>query len=95
VIQSVAGPVDKPVVFLGLTRENTDRMHTDQPIRVRLRELHPDLPDVTVVLHAGETDRDLRRQLQMVSGPPTPPPEPPTPERSQQWKPGKGWTSRG
>lgn len=92
-IKAVAGGKDKPVVFLGLTRENTDRLHGNEPIPVRLREIHADLPDVTVVLLAGEDDAELQEDLRALGGPPGPPPTPPTPRRPRRWRPETGWTT--
>jgi hypothetical protein len=63
VIKAVAGTPEAPVVFLGLSRANTDRLHANQPIAVSLRALHPDLPDVTVVLLAGETEGAIAEDL--------------------------------
>lgn len=62
-IKAVAGGPARPTVFLGLSRENTDRLHANQPIAVRLRELHPNLPDITVVLLAGDTEDDIAEDL--------------------------------
>lgn len=50
-------------IILGLSRANTERLHANQPIPVRLRELDPSLPDLTVVLLAGETEDDLAEDL--------------------------------
>jgi hypothetical protein len=57
-------------VILGLSRENTDRLHRNQPIPVRLRELDPSLPDVTVLLIAGETEDDLAEDLRALGARP-------------------------
>lgn len=91
-IKAVAGSKDRPVVFLGLTRDNTDRLHTNQPIAVSLRALHPDLPDLEVVLMAGETEADITEDLRALGGPPTPPPTPATPDQARRWQPETGWT---
>lgn len=52
-----------PTVFLGLSRENTRRLLDNQPIPVKLRELHPSLPDITIVLLGGETEADILEDL--------------------------------
>ena len=59
-------------VVLGLSRENTERLHRNQPIPVRLRDLDGALPDVTVLLIAGETEADLAEDLRALGTPPTP-----------------------
>jgi hypothetical protein len=70
VIKAVASGADgAPVVFLGLSRENCTRLLANQPIPVRLRELHPDLPDLTVMLLGGETEDDIAEDLRVL-GPP-------------------------
>jgi hypothetical protein len=68
-IKAVASGPDGSVVFLGLSRENTRRLLDNQPIRVRLRELHPDLPDLTVVLLGGETEDDIAEDLRVLGRP--------------------------
>lgn len=67
-IKAVSGSKDAPVVFLGLSRENTVRLLANQPIPVKLRELHPDLPDVTVVLLGGETEAEIAEDLRALGG---------------------------
>ncbi len=62
-IKAVAGAEESPTVFLGLSRENTRRLLADQPIVVKLRDLHPALPDLTVVLLGGETEELIEAQL--------------------------------
>ncbi len=66
-IKAVATLADgRTAVFLGLSRDNTVRLHEGKPIPVRLRELHPDLPDLDVVLVAGETEDDIREDLRVL-----------------------------
>jgi hypothetical protein len=57
-----------PVILLGLSRENVDRLMDDQPIRVNLAEItgHA-LPALWVALMGGETDEDIRKQLEDTS----------------------------
>ena len=62
-IKAVAGSKDQPTVLLGLSRQNTDGLHANRPIPVRLRDLHPDLPDLTIVLLGGETEEDIVEDL--------------------------------
>jgi hypothetical protein len=67
VIKAVATTRDgRTAVFLGLSRENTDRLHDNKPMVVRLRELHPALPDLDIVLLAGETEVDIREDLRVL-----------------------------
>jgi hypothetical protein len=66
VIKAVGTGRGGPVVFLGLSRENTRRLLANQPIRVRSRELHADLPDLTVVLLGGETEDDIAEDLRVL-----------------------------
>ncbi len=56
----------RTVVFLGLSRMNTQRLHDDKPIVVRLTELDPRLPDLDVVLLAGETEEAIAAQFASV-----------------------------
>lgn len=62
-IKAVGSGADGPIVFLGLSRENCTRLLANQPIPVRLRELSPDLPDLTIVLIGGETEADMAEDL--------------------------------
>lgn len=63
-IKAVAsGKNGKPVVILGLSRENTVRLLSNMPIPVKLRELSPDLPDIEIVLLGGETEADIAEDL--------------------------------
>lgn len=69
-IKAVTTTTDgRPAVFLGLSRENTTRLHEGKPIVVRLRELHLGLPDLDVMLIAGETEDDIAEDLLRVLGP--------------------------
>jgi hypothetical protein len=64
-MQAVAATSEGSMVFLGLTPENVRRLTAEQqPIRVRLDELDPRLPPVTVVLFAGDTDEGMAEHLQ-------------------------------
>lgn len=66
-IKAVATQKDgSTAVFLGLSRENVDRLLANQPIAVKLRELHPDLPDLTVILLGGETEADIAEDLRVL-----------------------------
>lgn len=51
------------LVFLGLSQENCDRLVDNQPIPVRLRELDPSLPDITIVLFGGEDNDEMISRL--------------------------------
>lgn len=65
-IKAVASGESGTIVFLGLSRENTARLLANQPIPVKLRELHADLPDLTVVLLGGETEDDIAEDLRVL-----------------------------
>lgn len=63
-IKAVAGgPGGPSTVILGLSRMNTERLLDNQPILVSLRELHRSLPDIKVLLLAGETEDVLTEDL--------------------------------
>lgn len=50
----------EPIVILGLTRENIDRLTAGQPVAITPRELAQlDCPEVMIVIHYGETERDI------------------------------------
>lgn len=57
------GAAGRTVVILGLSRENQVRMNADMPVRVRLRDLDPKLPNIEVAIIGGETEADLEDQL--------------------------------
>jgi hypothetical protein len=54
-------PEGKRIYFVGLSRENINRLTRDEPITVLLRELGG--PDATVVLCFGETEKLLFNRL--------------------------------
>lgn len=62
-IKAVAGTTERPTVILGLSAENMRRLLANQPIPVDLKELHPDLPELRIVLLGGETEDDLAEDL--------------------------------
>lgn len=54
----------KPLLVLGLTRENLDRLSANQPIVIipeQMAELQ--LPEMTIVILGGETMQDLNEDL--------------------------------
>lgn len=54
----------KPLLVLGLTRENLDRLSANQPIVIipeQMTELQ--LPEMTIVILGGETMQDLNEDL--------------------------------
>lgn len=51
------------VVFLGLSRRNTELLLEDKPMVIDLHQLDPRLPEVEIVLFAGETEEELASQL--------------------------------
>jgi hypothetical protein len=52
-----------PLLILGLSRENTRRLHDGQPIRIRVDHVDPRLPTLEVVLMAGDTEESLTAAL--------------------------------
>lgn len=65
-IKMVATVNNRRTLFLGLSRENTTRLHDDQPIAVDVQALLALLPvdDVQdVVIFAGETEESMADQL--------------------------------
>lgn len=54
-------------LFLGLSRENTKRLHDNKPIMFRLRDVQPDLPDISVVIMAGESNDELMEDLRSMA----------------------------
>lgn len=63
----------RSVLVLGLSRENTRRLHAGQPIEVRAAEVDPRLPELTVWLMAGETEDAIADELQQhLGGSPNP-----------------------
>ncbi len=56
----------KQLLLLGLSRANTTRLHQGQPIRFNLRDIATgglELPDLVVVICAGETEREIHQEL--------------------------------
>ena len=63
VIKAVLGTVRKPTIFLGISGENFTRLMAKEPILVKLKELHPQLPDVNIVLLGGRTEEEIKVDL--------------------------------
>lgn len=56
----------KTLVILGLSRENTRRLHKDEPIVMNLAELATpgvELPDVSIMILAGESEAEISTKL--------------------------------
>ena len=53
----------RSVLVLGLSRENTRRLHAGQPIEVRTADVDPRLPELTLWLVAGETEEAIGAML--------------------------------
>lgn len=68
-IKATGGTKDgTPLLVLGLSRENTKRLHEGKPILVRADEIDPRLPRIAVWLVAGETEDEIAAELgQLVS----------------------------
>jgi hypothetical protein len=63
-IKATGGTTDgTPMIWLGLSRENTRRLHADEPIRIRTDHVDPRLPPLEIVLFAGETEEEMAATL--------------------------------
>jgi hypothetical protein len=65
-LKAVVRVNNRVTLFLGITRDNTDRLHVDEPIAIDLQVLVQQSggrPVQDIVLYAGETDRDVYDQL--------------------------------
>lgn len=70
-IKAVAkGKRGQPVVILGLSAENMKRLMANKPIPVKLRQLHPDLPDLDILILGGQTEDDIAEDLRSLGGQP-------------------------
>lgn len=56
-------------LLLGLSRQNTERLHDGQPIVLNANDVDPRLPELRIALAAGETEEALRRELERYSRP--------------------------
>lgn len=54
-------------VIFGISRGNWNKLYAGQPIVVKLRELHPDLPDIAVSLLGGETEDDIMEDFRVLA----------------------------
>lgn len=50
-------------VVLGLLPRHWGRMRSGETLRVRLTDVHPNLPDLTVVLVGGDTESAILEDL--------------------------------
>jgi hypothetical protein len=75
VIKATGGSKDgTPMLILGLSRTNTDRLLAGQPIHVRADQTDPRLPALHIVLMGGETEQAIAAELgQHETGPEAPP----------------------
>lgn len=62
-IKAVSGPLNHPTVWFGLSGENITRLMNNEPILINLKELHPELPNVDIVLVGGKTENTIKEQL--------------------------------
>jgi hypothetical protein len=67
-IRALGGPVDDPILILGLSDENQMRLRLGEPITVRLDEMRPGTRVRTVVLVAGETEESIMDDLRASLG---------------------------
>jgi len=56
------------MLVLGLSRENTNRLHEGKPIPVKVAEVDPRLPELTVLIIAGETEDAIIAEVQNTLG---------------------------
>lgn len=64
VVKATMTTVDgKHVLVLGLTRENTKRLHDGLPIPIEVHEVDPRLPELTVLLMVGESEAAIMAEL--------------------------------
>lgn len=63
-IKATGGSKDgTPLLILGLSRLNTEKLLDGQPIHVRVDHVDPRLPALNVVLMGGETEEDIAAEL--------------------------------
>jgi hypothetical protein len=63
-IKATGGSRDgTPLLILGLSRANTEKLLAGQPIRVRTDHVDPRLPAMNIVLMGGETEADIAAEL--------------------------------
>lgn len=65
-IIALAESPEKKTVFLGITKENVDRMAKNQPILKDLAQIG--LPGLAVVILYGETEEELVADLTALGG---------------------------
>lgn len=59
----------KPLLILGLSRENLDRLPLDQPIAIRPEQLAElGMPEMTIVILGGETEQDIAEDISALGG---------------------------
>jgi hypothetical protein len=73
---SEPGPDGQRTLILGLSDENWRRLRGGQPIPVALGDLHPSLPNLTVLITGGATEQALMDDLRatgarIATAPPT------------------------
>lgn len=61
-IKALSGGTPRNLI-LGLSRENTTRLHAGKPIAFRLSDLDPTLPEMMIVILAGDTEDDIVEDL--------------------------------
>jgi hypothetical protein len=57
-----------PVLVLGLSAENSRRLHAGQPIQLRADHVDPRLPELSVLLVAGDTEDSIATELRELFG---------------------------
>lgn len=66
-IKAVGGPPGEPVLILGLSKLNTERLLANQPIRISPEEVEKmGLPSMTIVLLGGDTENDIMEDLRAI-----------------------------
>lgn len=68
-MMKAAGTNDKgevTTILIGLSRINTERLLEGKPIMFRATELHPNAPDIALVVIANETEDDLMQDFRVI-----------------------------
>mgnify|MGYP001756654279 FL=1 len=66
-IKATGGTKDgTPLLLLGLSRANTEKLLAGQPIPIRTTDVDPRHPDMHILLMAGETEDILAEQLKVL-----------------------------
>lgn len=56
----------RPLVILGFSQENQERLLGNQPIVVKLADLDARLPDMDIIILGGETEASIFEDLRAI-----------------------------